>query len=43
MLVSLYYVISCDIINIKSFLEMLTYFFQIPAVPLMFAIVFLKY
>ena len=35
MLVSLYNVISCDIINIKNFCEILRYFFQILATPLM--------
>ena len=34
MLVSLYDVISCDVINVKNFLENLKYFFYILATPL---------
>ena len=35
MLVSLYEVISCDVINVKNFREILRYFFQILATPLL--------
>ena len=34
MLVSLYYVIICDVINVKDFCEILRYFFQVLATPL---------
>ena len=35
MLVSLYDIISCDVINIKNFREILRYFFKILATPLL--------
>ena len=32
--VSLYHIVSCDIINVKNFREIVRYFFQIQATPL---------